>query len=348
VGFSLNFLNQALTTFAMIGHVKRHYPETRIIVGGGLVTSWMRNPLWSNPFAHLAEWVAGDGEGPLLSRFGIEQTQAWYCPDYRDFLDNDYLSPGRVLPFCTSGGCYWRKCRFCPETAEKNPYHAMAVPTVMDQLDDLVESVGPGLIHLVDNALSPALLKAMDDRKVKTPWYGFARMTPQLAAPDLCRSLKQSGCVMLKLGLESGDANVLRQMNKGVDLALASRILDQLHRAGIATYVYLLFGTPAEDEAAAEKTMAFVVDHSEKIGFLNIAVFNLPYFADEAEVLQTRLFYDGDLSLYREFTHPLGWERPLIRRFLDKQFKKHPRIAAIVHRDPPVFGSNHAPFFCMS
>jgi radical SAM superfamily enzyme YgiQ (UPF0313 family) len=188
----------------------------------------------------------------------------------------------------------------------------------------------------------------MNDRKVKTPWYGFARMTPQLAAPDLCRSLKQSGCVMLKLGLESGDANVLRQMNKGVDLALASRILDQLHRAGIATYVYLLFGTPAEDEAAAEKTMAFVVDHSEKIGFLNIAVFNLPYFADEAEVLQTRLFYDGDLSLYREFTHPLGWERPLIRRFLDKQFKKHPRIAAIVHRDPPVFGSNHAPFFCMS
>jgi hypothetical protein len=35
----------------------------------------------------------------------------------------------------------------------------------------------------------------------------------------------------------------------------------------------------------------------------------------------------------------------LIRQFLDKEFKRHPAIASILRRDPPVFTSNHAPFF---
>ena len=41
------------------------------------------------------------------------------------------------------------------------------------------------------------------------PWYGFVRVTRRLADEDFCRALKLSGCVMLKLGLESGDQGVL-------------------------------------------------------------------------------------------------------------------------------------------
>jgi radical SAM superfamily enzyme YgiQ (UPF0313 family) len=33
-----------------------------------------------------------------------------------------YLAPVRVLPYSTSRGCYWKKCAFCPETAEDAPY----------------------------------------------------------------------------------------------------------------------------------------------------------------------------------------------------------------------------------
>jgi hypothetical protein len=35
----------------------------------------------------------------------------------------------------------------------------------------------------------------------------------------------------------------------------------------------------------------------------------------------------------------------VIRQFLDKEFRRHPAIAPILRRDPPVFTSNHAPFF---
>lgn len=346
VGFSLNYLNQALCTFAMIGHVRRKYPSVKIILGGGLITSWMRKPGWINPFPHLVdELIAGEGEEPLLRRYGLRSKSRHHCPDYSDFPLNGYLAPDLILPYCASSGCYWRKCTFCPEQAEGNPYRPIPAGTVMKHLYELRDRYKPCLIHIVDNAVSPSLMKALGAGALNTPWYAFARMTEHLADPDLGRALKRSGCAMLQLGLESGDPHVLDEMSKGLDLDLASRVLHNLYRAGISTYVYLLFGTPAENEKSALKTMDFVLAHSDMIGFLNIALFNLPYFARQYELLDTSDFYDGDLSLYREFNHPLGWNRSPIRHFLKHQFKKHPKIADIVKGDPPVFNSNHAPFF---
>ncbi len=68
----------------------------------------------------------------------------------------------------------------------------------------------------------------------------------------------------------------------------------------------------------------------------------------DAERFQTNAFYEGDLSLYSDFKHPEGWDRPLVRHFLDRVFKKHPDVSAILKRVPPIFTSNHAPFFLLA
>lgn len=71
----------------------------------------------------------------------------------------------------------------------------------------------------------------------------------------------------------------------------------------------------------------------------------MPAFGAEAASHDTAPFYDGDLSLYTAFRHPHGWERQDVRRFLAREFTRQPAVAAILRRDPPVFTSNHAPFF---
>jgi radical SAM superfamily enzyme YgiQ (UPF0313 family) len=152
---------------------------------------------------------------------------------------------------------------------------------------------------------------------------------------------------MLKLGLESGDQAVLDNLQKGIHLEEASSVLRNLKKAGIATYVYLLFGTPREGLIEAQRTLEFVVKHHDCIGFLNLAIFNMPIHGPQARGLETKTFYEGDLPLYTSFDHPEGWSRQSIRQFLDKEFKRHPAISAILRRDPPVFTSNHAPFFAM-
>jgi radical SAM superfamily enzyme YgiQ (UPF0313 family) len=128
------------------------------------------------------------------------------------------------------------------------------------------------------------------------------------------------------------------------DLALKA-----LRGAGIGTYVYLLFGTPAESPEAARRTLEFAAAHSEVIDFLNLAIFNLPAGSGEAANLRIHPFYEGDLTLYADFDHPAGWGRRAVRTFLDREFRRHPAIAPIVRRQPPFFTSNHAPFllnFC--
>ena len=347
IGFSLNYLSQALCAFAMIGYIRQTYPDFKIVLGGGLVTSWMKGPSWKNPFGGLADHlIAGPGEGPLLELCGVTgKKKINDVPDYSSLPLHEYLSPGPILPYSGSSGCYWNKCSFCPETAEDNPYVAVPAERAMADLTALVEKTKPVLIHLLDNSISPALMGALADRPPGVPWYGFARIGRELMDLDYCRALKRSGCRMLKLGLESGDQGVLDRMQKGIELGTASQVLKNLHAAGIAAYVYLLFGTPAETIREARKTLEFVVAHADAITFLNLAVFNMPLCGQEAGEYETGQFYEGDLSLYTAFRHPRGWDRKAVRRYLDAEFKKHPAVVPILKKDPPIFTSNHAAFF---
>jgi hypothetical protein len=348
VGLSINFMSQALCAFALIGFVRRYAPEIQIVIGGGLITSWMKIPGFENPFSGLVdEMVAGPGEAALVQICQGQSASEDIGPGY-DFSDVDwqrYLAPVRVLPYSTSQGCYWKKCTFCPEKAENEDYRPVLPKTLSYHLATLGSRHPIGLVHFLDNAISPKMMKHLIANPSGIPWYGFVRITPHLADPNFAAGLRAAGCVMLKLGVESGDQAVLNALAKGVRLATVSAALKNLKAAGIATYVYLLFGTPAETEERARRTLDFTLAHAAAIDFLNLAIFSLPADSDEARLLETLPFYDGDLSLYRGFVHPAGWNRDVVRRFLAREFKKPAAIRNIINGDPPFFTSNHAPFF---
>ncbi|MBF0574036.1 MAG: radical SAM protein [Desulfamplus sp.] len=357
IGISLCYLSQALTAFALAGWIKKQFPKSKIIMGGGLVTSWMSMPTWSNPFKGLIDYmVKGRGEEAVvnLCRQGTEKNKI-YQPEYTPNFDfsewGQYIAPGRIIPLRTSSGCYWNRCRFCPEKAEGNLYKPEKNSKLLDNIQYLVHKYHPDYIHFIDDAISPSFLKSLitqgADSSLQEPkfeWYGFLRFTKELADPDFCNALYRSGCRLLKLGLESGEQAVLDKMEKGTDLTLASNILKCLKKAGIHTYIYLLFGTQFENEADAEQTLNYVVNHSNEMSFINIAIFNLPRFSDDTSTLETSLFSEGDLSLYLNFKHPKGWDRKRVRFFIERKFKKHPEIRKIIKHDPPFFTSNHAIF----
>lgn len=348
IGISLCFLSQAICSFSLIGQIRQQYPQVKIVLGGSLVTTWCSRPDWHNPFGGLVDHlISGEGELPLLELLGAQLPYRQASPDYSRLPLEKYLSPALILPYSTASGCWWNRCSFCPERAEGNRYHPLPVPQVLAELQQLIQQYRPRLLHLLDNALAPALLQRLAEQPPGVPWYGFVRFERQLEDPIFCHALRKAGCVMLKLGIESGDQQVLDRLHKGIRLEQAGRILENLREAGIAVYGYLLFGTPAEDEAAARRTLAFVQQHHQAISFLNMAIFNMPLFGDEVEQHETELFYEGDLSLYTSFRHPDGWNRGVVRRFLRQEFSRPPEISSIIRRDPPVFTSNHAPCICL-
>ncbi|MCK5542106.1 MAG: radical SAM protein [Desulfobacterales bacterium] len=351
VGISLCYLSQAFTSFALAGWIKHNFKNKKLIFGGGLISTWMSMPNFKNPFLNLVDiLVKGEGEEAILSACNVkENCTDRYSPNF-DFVQWDsYMAPGRILPFSSSRGCYWRKCKFCPEKAEKTQFKPVKISEAIKDLKDLSIKYKQDYVHFIDNAISPSLMKALakNESKSEMPflWYGFARIRKELQSLDYLKALKRSGCAMLNLGLESGDQAVLDKMTKGINLEVASNVLKACKKAGIKTYVYLLFGTPQETEESAEKTLAYILSHAPFIDFMNLAIFNLPRFSEEAEHLRVSQFYEGDLSLYYNFEHPHDWNRKNVREFLFKKFKKNPLLAPIVLKNPPFFTSNHAMFF---
>jgi len=350
VGISITYLSQALSSFAILGFLKRTFPELKVVLGGGLITSWMKRPSWKNPFSnHVDLLVSGPGEEVLDDLFSVQKEtssaspESTSLPDYSDFPWNLYLSPGRVLPYNTSFGCHWNRCAFCPEKAEGRVYKPSPPLRVAEELQELRAFYQPSLIHLTDNAIPPSTLRKLAEISPGPPWYGFVRCQEQLTDPAFARQLKESGCCMLKLGVESGDPAVLKNMKKGFTPKRSSRVLRTLSEAGIATYVYLLFGTPWEDEESALRTLSFVEENHESVTFINPSLFRMPRFETTSSSGETT----NDLSLYQDFNHEKGWDRRRVRHFLDRSFKKSPRVARILRRTPLQFTSNHAPFLVL-
>ncbi|MDX2480771.1 MAG: radical SAM protein [Desulfuromusa sp.] len=366
VAISINYLHQVFPAFELAGLLRRHYPDLQLIAGGGLLTSWQeplrQHDLSLPPFDYL---VFGPGEASLVA-LAMEQvyTKPYladasvinFTPDFSFAETSRYFSLEPVLPVSASRGCYWRKCLFCPEAAAPvHPYGCYQPDTFPDLLLQLSEQYAVTNFHLTDNAIPMNLLKSMAERRADLQhlsWFGFVRFESALEDPDLVHQLAAAGCRMLQLGLESGSQTVLDNLGKGLKLESAVSILNNLAAAGIASYVYIMLGTPGETEADAEMTLTFLEEHAEKIGFLNISIMNLPR---GSELLEDPELYGIDssqlrdekspLGLYHEFHSTTGWNRAAARRFLNQRLLGSSIIREIIKRNPPLFSSNHAFFF---
>ena len=348
VGISINYLHQALPAMALAGALRAECGELPILAGGGLVSCW-RGRLEADALRPAVDrLVFGDGTAPLMAALGAdpapEPAERMAVPDFSWAPWENYLARGRIATLASSEGCFWGRCRYCPE-AELRRSPALrfgeALPEVMQTVR---QQTGATLIHLCDSAIPPACLQQLSRALGNGPWYGFTRFHPDLTSREFCRDLRRSGCVLLQLGLESGAPRVLRRLNKGINLEQASRALRALCAEGIAVYLYVMFGTPGEDRDDAQQTLQFVADHAGCISQLNTSLLNLPLTSPAEDDLQRRPYPgEPDLSLYEEFNAAGGWDRRAARRFLERVFARHPAVAPILRRTPAVFGANHAP-----
>ncbi|MGE5248053.1 MAG: B12-binding domain-containing radical SAM protein, partial [Verrucomicrobiota bacterium] len=329
--------------------------------GGGMFTSWRKRlreaGLRSSPF-HAVGFGPGEsvlaaaaaGTLPPGERYLEGGEDICFSPDYGFAELPAYLSPEPVLPVAASRGCYWRKCAFCPEAvAPASRYRSLEAGRFPALLRELSRRHGVSRFHLTDDAIPPAVLRAIADRGALLAglsWHGFARFEPILLDSGFVSALRDAGCTMLQLGLESGSQGLLDRLGKGTRVADASRILANLSRAGIGAYVYVMLGAPGETRGDAEATVAFLEEHAERIGFLNLSILNLP--RDARMPADGEAPYDGNdaLGLYRPVPEREGWGRGASRRFLQKELFGRLPIRAIAARTPPWFTSNHAPFFC--
>ncbi len=367
IGISVNYRHQVLPAFELAGLLGRHLPRIPVVGGGAMFSSWKAalrsDGLRFSPFSRI---VVGPGEAPLSALARGEPRGDAYCleepsspefrPDYGFARPADYLAPVPALPVSASRGCYWRRCLFCPEAASPTQPHAsFPANDLPGLLRELSQRHGAAHFHFTDDAIpvgALAVMAARNEDLAGLSWYGFVRFERALLDRGLAGDLAAAGCAMLQLGLESASQAVLDRLGKGTRVEDAGAILGNLKRAGIATYVYVMLGTPGETEADAELTLRFLEEHAGEIDYLNVALMNLPresgLLADpEHSGIRASSLHAGSgaLGLYRTFEPATGWSRGAARRFLQRRLLGSPAIRDIVRRTPPYFTSNHAFLF---
>jgi p-methyltransferase len=104
--------------------------------------------------------------------------------------------------------------------------------------------------HLVDFA------KAIIAEQLNLSWRTFLRAdTIDMETASL---LKDSGCKEVLLGIESGDPQILINMNKGTDPEKALKAIQSLDSVGIRTQNTFVVGFPGECSRSIENTASFI------------------------------------------------------------------------------------------
>ena len=166
----------------------------------------------------------------------------------------------------TGIGCT-NRCYFCSgniRNAPRERFRAREIDTVIEELKELKKQ---GVDHITfnddnlfkDKKYSERLFQNIIDENIGIKWNGHAR-ADQICDERFVRLLKKSGCVLLRIGMETADEKLLKRINKGEDylkkLKKATRLLKQNN---IDYLLLIILGLPDDKIKNIFKTMAFVM-----------------------------------------------------------------------------------------
>lgn len=202
-----------------------------------------------------------DGLRKELENFGKKLDAEWLTQDGEN-LKRIYHGGVPIVPpdqyfslyIRYTNGCSWNRCSFC-RLYPGMEYGVMSLDNVERQIDQLHEALGRGFesrrtVFLGDaNAISTRTEMLIDvlnliKRRINLPVYAFsdAFTTPRNKSCDDFVILRQHGLSRIYVGIESGDGDVLKILNKPMDLNVAREEISQIKAAGISVGAIVMSG----------------------------------------------------------------------------------------------------------
>src|SRR5262249_41936525 len=96
-------------------------------------------------------------------------------------------------------------------------------------------------------------------RKLPIHWFGNAR-ADNLTEPAFVHRLKQAGCWMLALGIETESDDVRKNMVKRLERQKIQTAFRNMREAGIKSFAFFIFGYPGETLQTMEQTVEYAIE----------------------------------------------------------------------------------------
>jgi radical SAM PhpK family P-methyltransferase len=172
-------------------------------------------------------------------------------------------------------------CAFCSFPKKAGRYQTMSVEMVEKELNSLAGIGSVTSLHFIDDTLNvpvkrfKELLRMMIKNKYHFQWHSHYRC--QFADRETVELMKKSGCVGVFLGLESGNDQILKNMNKSASVEEYQKGLALLKEYEILSYGSFIIGFPGETEETVNDMIRFI-DENE-VDFYNIKIWHHEPFA---------------------------------------------------------------------
>jgi radical SAM PhpK family P-methyltransferase len=277
----------------LIEFIRTYDEKTKIIIGGPYIFNLCQNATVEEQEEAFREMNADvyifDSQGELtLSRVlaelrkpkpRLERIPNLVYPDGAGFerngreaesndmdeiaVDWSSFDPSFYAPFApmrTARSCAY-SCAFCSYPQLAGPLKLASLAVVENELRYLHEH-GVEYLNFIDDTFNVPLprfkniLRTMIRNDLRFKWYSYFRCAN--ADDETFDLMRDSGCVGVFLGIESGDQAVLSAMNKHATTAKYRVGIQKLKERGIPTFVSMIIGFPGETRDTTQRTIDFL------------------------------------------------------------------------------------------
>lgn len=261
----------------LLAQLKRDNPKSRVIIGGAHASSFKEKCL-KDGFDNV---IIGEGEKALLSlakfyeshnksnsimqgmlkSFHIENINVIPFPD-RDFKGfekyNYQLNGHKATTMITSRGCPF-DCYFCCNMWG-NRVRLRSADNIISEAKEIKEKYRIDAIHFFDDTFTASRKRVLNIckglKELGITWRCFVHANT--VDRQLLKTMKDSGCVEVGMGVESGSDEILKTVNKQISLNKAIDVCVMCHEVGIRIKTFLMIGLPGESKETVSKTIRFL------------------------------------------------------------------------------------------
>nr|WP_319540031.1 radical SAM protein [uncultured Methanospirillum sp.] len=151
----------------------------------------------------------------------------------------------RILPMLTSRGCPYN-CNFCGKVL--SGVRLRNISNIVDEIQFLKEKYSIDGIHFIDELVVSNKKRATEISNALKPlnifWDCQARVNT--VDQETLEIMKNSGCVAIGFGIESGSQKILDAMNKKITVEQIKSAMRAAKNVDIDVKVQLIFGYPGE------------------------------------------------------------------------------------------------------
>jgi len=199
--------------------------------------------------------------------------------DYRPGVGNYLRLP--FMAMITSKGCTG-KCTFCATHLFGKRIRFISPERVVREIKFLVSKMGIKEILFYDDVFTVwkkrtlKLCKMIIDERLDITWSCLARADQ--VDREILELMKAAGCHSINFGVESGDAEILKNIKKEIDFDIIRNTVELCKEIGIHQRLCFMYGNPGETVETMEKTFQFAKELDPTHALFNITT---PYPGSE-------------------------------------------------------------------